>query len=204
LYGKDGNRRYGATDDCARALRDLWANTVTPQPVQEQVPIWMGYGGPQGARRAGRLGEGLLNVNAALWPEYRAGLEEAGHALSRARIAGNINGWITDDPESDWPLVAPHVSQQVDSYRRYMVEGTGRPTPRLIDPNVLRESEPFTGRLGYFLFGTPESVAQKVKDVVADAPVETVYFWASIGGMSEQMTRRHVETICTELAPLLT
>jgi alkanesulfonate monooxygenase SsuD/methylene tetrahydromethanopterin reductase-like flavin-dependent oxidoreductase (luciferase family) len=204
LYGKNGDRRYGATDDCARALRDLWANTVTPPPVQERVPIWMGYGGPQGARRAGRLGESLLSVNAALWPEYRAGLQEAGHDRSRGRMAGSLNGWVTDDPESDWPLVAPHLSQQLDSYRRYMVEGTGRPTPRPIDPDAVRQSEPFAARLGYFLFGTPESVAQKVKDLVADSPVETVYFWASIGGMSEQMTRRHVETICTQLAPLLT
>jgi hypothetical protein len=85
-----------------------------------------------------------------------------------------------------------------------MVQGTGRPTPRPIDPDAVRQSEPFAARLGYFLFGTPESVAQKVKDLVADSPVETVYFWASIGGMSEQMTRRHVETICTQLAPLLT
>ena len=35
------------------------------------------------------------------------------------------------------------------------------------------------------------------------APVETVFFWASIAGMPEEAVLRHVETVCRTLAPLL-
>ena len=39
-------------------LRELWAEDgVTPGPVQTPVPLWLGYLGPQGAGRAGLLGD---------------------------------------------------------------------------------------------------------------------------------------------------
>jgi hypothetical protein len=84
-----------------------------------------------------------------------------------------------------------------------MVEGTDQPVPRPIDLDRLLESEPFRGPLGYFIHGTPEDAAQKIKIAVADAPVEVVYLWASIAGMPEDVVVRNVHTICTRLAPLL-
>ena len=65
LFGASMERRYGATDGCARELRRLW-DVVTPRPAQERLPIWMGYQGPQGARRAGVLGESLLSIDQIL------------------------------------------------------------------------------------------------------------------------------------------
>src|SRR4029453_16707715 len=70
LFGADVGRRYEATDDCARELRRCWG-TATPRPVQDRVPIGMGYQGPKGAGRAGRLGEGLLTADARMWEPYR-------------------------------------------------------------------------------------------------------------------------------------
>lgn len=54
-----------------RALLDTGG--VTPGPVQDRLPIWMGYLGPQGARRAGLLGEQLLTGDARNWAPYREG-----------------------------------------------------------------------------------------------------------------------------------
>jgi len=34
-------------------------------------------------------------------------------------------------------------------------------------------------------------------------PMDGFTFWASLGGMPEEWTLRHVQTICTKLAPLL-
>jgi alkanesulfonate monooxygenase SsuD/methylene tetrahydromethanopterin reductase-like flavin-dependent oxidoreductase (luciferase family) len=67
--------RYDRTDARVRKLRALWASgELKPPPVQDSVPIWLGYQGPKGARRAGVLGEGLLSVNGALLEPYRDGL----------------------------------------------------------------------------------------------------------------------------------
>ena len=65
LFDASLTARYAQTDGTARRLRELWGKDgIRPGTVQERLPIWMGYQGPQGARRAGLLGEGLLSADA--------------------------------------------------------------------------------------------------------------------------------------------
>jgi alkanesulfonate monooxygenase SsuD/methylene tetrahydromethanopterin reductase-like flavin-dependent oxidoreductase (luciferase family) len=203
LFGVDIDQRYRLTDQRVRELRDLWsAGRVTPAPVQERIPIWLGYQGPQGAARAGRLGEGLLTANAALLEPYTRGLREGGHDPDRARMAGGIQGWVTDDPDQDWPIVSKHLSYQLDSYRSAMVEGTDQQVPRPVDADKVRQRALGTP-LGGFAHVTPEDMAVRIRELCLGAPVETIFLWASIGGMPEDHVARHVHTICTRLAPLL-
>jgi alkanesulfonate monooxygenase SsuD/methylene tetrahydromethanopterin reductase-like flavin-dependent oxidoreductase (luciferase family) len=204
LFGADIAARYATLDLQVEQLRELWsAGGLTPAPVQDRLPVWLGYQGPKGARRAGRMGEGLLTVSASSWPHYRDGLADSGHDAAAARMAGGVNAYVTDDPERDWPLVTPHIAYQQNSYRNYMVEGTNRPAPRPVDAERLRSRGPDAGPMSYFWFGTPEQVAAAIRHHVGDAPVSTVFLWASIAGFSEDMAVRHVQTICTQLRPLL-
>jgi alkanesulfonate monooxygenase SsuD/methylene tetrahydromethanopterin reductase-like flavin-dependent oxidoreductase (luciferase family) len=203
LYEADLSKRYGTTEARVRDLRALWAEgRVTPAPVQERVPIWLGFNGPQGARRAGRLGEHLLSIEPSLLEPYREGLVEGGHDPASARMTGLVQGFVSDDPEGDWPVVKEHLRYQLDSYRRYMVEGTDAKTPRPVDPDVVRARE-MGGVLGWFVHTTPEDMATRVREFVGDAPVETVFFFLSIAGMSEPMVAEHLRVLCTRLAPLL-
>ncbi len=204
LYDASLERRYAQTDDRARRLRQLWApGGVTPRPVQDPLPLWLGYQGPQGARRAGLLGEGLLSADAELWDSYRGGLLEAGHdPAAVARMAGGITGWVSEDPDRDWAWVSQHVAYQADSYRRHMVQGTEQPVPRPVDPDRLRNRDK-PGPLGTFLYDTPEGMVDRIRERTGEAPVETVFMWASVGGMSEDAVAANVQTLCTRLAPLL-
>jgi alkanesulfonate monooxygenase SsuD/methylene tetrahydromethanopterin reductase-like flavin-dependent oxidoreductase (luciferase family) len=112
LFGADIAERYRTLDQQVSELRRLWSpGGLTPAPAQERLPVWLGYQGPQGARRAGRMGEGLLAAAADLWPHYREGLVEGGHSVAAARMAGGVNAYVTDDPERDWPLVAPYIAR---------------------------------------------------------------------------------------------
>lgn len=202
-YGADFDRRYAETDARVRAVRELWGGgRLLPPPIQNPVPIWLGYNGPQGARRAGLLGEGLLTISPDLHAPYRQGLIDGGHDPALARMAGVVNAFVTDDPERDWPTVAKHHVYQWNSYRRHMTEGTGSPTPRPIDPERSRAAG-LTGGLGSLLYGTADQVAAAITRFTADVPVQTVFLWASLGGMDELTTMRHVQTICNDLAPLL-
>jgi len=203
-FGMDRSARYAATDACARELRRIWEEReISPLPIQSRLPIWMGYQGPKGARRAGLLGEGLLSSNPALVDPYRQGLIEGGHDPETARMTGNIQAWVSDDPEADWPTVSKHLAYQMDSYNRYKVEGTGRPRPRPVDPERLLKSNKLPGGPGYFINARPEEVARRIKGAIAGTPVKTVYLWASIAGMPEEMVARQIRTVCTKLRPLL-
>jgi alkanesulfonate monooxygenase SsuD/methylene tetrahydromethanopterin reductase-like flavin-dependent oxidoreductase (luciferase family) len=203
LFGADIGKRYETTDGRISELRHLWDGVITPGPVQSPLPLWLGYQGPKGAARAGRLGVGLLSVDARQWVPYREALTASGFHPSEGRMAGGINAWVTEDPDRDWARVSAHVSYQFDSYRRHMMEGTDQPVPNPIDPDRLLERDLSNGPLGYFKFGRPEDIATTVQEITTGAPVETVYFWASIAGMPEEDVATHVRTICTKLAPLL-
>ena len=197
LFGADIKNRYVTTDRRVSEIRSIWADARhVPSPVQDPVPIWLGYAGPQGACRAGRLGAGLLVARPDLVEPYCRGLEEGGHSAGAARMAGVLGGFVSDDPERDWPEVSKHLSYQWDSYRRYMVEGTGQPDPPPIDPDRWRQRG-FSGA-GYdgFGYGTADEVAAAILQFTAGTPIETLIFWASLAGMSESMVARHVGNVC--------
>lgn len=203
LFDASLTARYRQTDDTVRRLRELFGpDGVRPRPVQDPVPVWLGYQGPKGARRAGRLGAPLLSADASLWEPYSSGLKEANHPLSAGTMGGGFQSWASDDPERDWPMVSERLAYQLNSYRKHMVEGTDGPPPKPVDVERLVAS-PRPGPLGSFAYGTPEHVAESIQAYIAGAPVRTVFLWASIGGMPDDVVMRNIHTICTRLAPLL-
>ncbi|MEX5637298.1 LLM class flavin-dependent oxidoreductase [Parafrankia sp. FMc2] len=202
LFGASLERRYGQTDEVARKVRALLSpGGVRPQPVQSRLPIWMGYQGLKGARRAGLLGEGLLTADARSWAPYREGLVEAGHDPEIGRMTGLINAFVSDDPDRDWELVKDRLAYQLDSYNEHAVEGTGRPVPAPRDPERLRGRD--SSLLNYFWCDTGAVVAERVRAFTSGAPVETVFMFVSLAGLPEEMVVRHMETICRDLVPLL-
>lgn len=206
LFGADLAQRYRVTDLRVTQLRQLWtAGAITPPPVQDAgggVPLWLGYNGPRGARRAGRLGVGLLSADPELAPAYLAGLAEGGHDPASARMAGMVPVYVTDDPDGDWAEVSRRHAYQWDSYFAEAVAGTDIPAPAPLDMRRVRDRG-LNRRSGSLLYATPEQAAAQLRERLAPAPVETVFLWASVGGMPEELVRRNVTTILTRLAPLL-
>jgi alkanesulfonate monooxygenase SsuD/methylene tetrahydromethanopterin reductase-like flavin-dependent oxidoreductase (luciferase family) len=193
--------RRRRTTEMISELRSFWSDgRLTPPPVQSEIPIWLGFQGPQGALRAGLAGTGLLASNPALAEPYLRGLAQGGHDVSSARMAGPIYGLISDDPEHEWAQISPHLAYQIDSYARYRAEGVSQPPA--VDVEALRRR-----RLGpsqaNFLVATPEDAAEAIRSYIGDAPVKTIFFWASMGGMPYDLTSRNVDTICRRLVPLL-
>ena len=60
---------------------------------------------------------------------YLEGLAEGGHDPSVARLAGDVDIIVADDPEAAWPRIAPHYLHQLNSYNA----GAGRPLHQLQD-----------------------------------------------------------------------
>jgi alkanesulfonate monooxygenase SsuD/methylene tetrahydromethanopterin reductase-like flavin-dependent oxidoreductase (luciferase family) len=203
LYGVEFEQRFALLHQRVREVRGLWSDPrVTPHPVQARIPIWVGLRKPEAARRVGRLGEGLLVIDPALLEPYRQGLIDGGHDPSSARMSGPVSGWVSEDPEADWPVVAKHLRYQLESYMSHAVEGTER-KPRPVDVEQMRKQGYAGSALTAFLHGTPAQVANAIKTACQGLPVHTVLLWASIAGMPEALVAKHVNTVCTKLAPLL-
>ena len=49
----------------------------------------------------------------------------------------------------------------------------------------------------------PNDAVTAIREATDGAPVEHVYLWASIAGMPDELVDRHVELLCTEVAPAL-
>lgn len=201
-FGGDFKRRYSVYAQRIHELRQLWGEeegayrTVTPPPVQRPIPLWGGFGGPQGGRLAGKLGLGLQSTDRSVVDEYRAGLEEGGHAPETARLTASIEFFVTDDPEKTWAEIGEHVSYRWNSYNRYMYEGTrleGK-GPEYFD---------YESASKRFVLGTPEQIAAEIRSRTEGLPVTDVYGWSDFPGIPDELIDRHLELTFREVAPLL-
>ena len=203
LFSVDYPHRLSALLERIRELRAIWREAeVTPPPVQDPLPIWGGVFRERGAREIGRMGERLLCADAQVVAWYLEGLVEGGHDPAQAVVAGPANVFLTDDPERDWPRVAPHVAWQRDTYNRHGARANGKIPP--IDPERWRErglSSSLT--LNGFVVDTPEEAAKTILARTAGLPVSNLHIWGSVASVDEDLAEHNVELAVTRLAPLL-
>lgn len=204
LFGVDPSRKGGATFDTVSELRRIWwEGSVTPPPVQDPLPIWVGPRSARNARRTGLAGEGLLRVAPELVEPYLEGLEEGGHGRDAARMAGPVNCFLSDDPERDWPRVAPHVAYQWGSYAAYREGIAMEEAVAQTDADAWRARGIEQGTTSGFLFDTPEGAAARIRAFVGETPVETIFVWGTLAGVDDDLAERNVELVTTRLARLL-
>lgn len=203
-YGADLGRRWSLTDSAFAEIRRLLTEGgISPPPLQQPLPMWLGYQGPQGARRAGRLGAGLLTLNRGSLEPYREGLDEGGYDPAIARMGGVVDLVVTEDPERDAEQLAPYYAYQQNTYRRSRVQGTDTaPLPDLA-AEELRAEFPATRSLGGLAVATPEEAVDILRARTADLPVQDVYLWASVAGMPDDLVTRHLELLFTRVRPAL-
>ena len=201
-FGADVDRRMADTESATIAVRDLlWGGTLRPPPVQDRLPVWLGHQGPVGARRAGRLGVGLLSTDPALLDPYRAGLAEAGLDPAVARMGGLVPLIVAEDPERTAHRLAPHLAHQLDSYARAKA-GDGAPDPVPSDPEELAAEvlRPDTSGLAV---RTVEAAVDLLRERSAGLPVEHLYLWGSVAGMPDELVAEHIGLAFGQVAPRL-
>ncbi len=205
LFGADRDHRYGTTDQTFRDLAQLLGagGVVTPPPVQRPVPVWLGYQGPMGARRAGRLGAGLLSLDRSLLDPYRQGLDEGGHDPASARMGGLVNLLVADDPDEAFERVLPHLAWQLNTYRKGAADGTGRQPSEITVEKLRANHRRDGGVLQPIEVLTPADAVASLRARTEGLPVEHVYCWASVAGMPDDLAHRHVELLATVVQPAL-
>jgi alkanesulfonate monooxygenase SsuD/methylene tetrahydromethanopterin reductase-like flavin-dependent oxidoreductase (luciferase family) len=203
-YGKDIGKRMTLTAAATAEIRDLLdGDGVTPPPVQRPFPIWMGHHGPQAVRRAGRLGAGILGINAASLAPYQEGLAEGGHDPARARMGGIVELLLADDPEKATEQLLPFLAYQIDTRRLYPAVGTASSDPVPMTVERLRTELRTGGSLPGFAVLTPQDAVTHINDLIAGLPIHHVYLRASIAGMPDDMVDRHIELLLSHVRPAL-
>ncbi|WP_238015184.1 LLM class flavin-dependent oxidoreductase [Dactylosporangium sp. AC04546] len=193
-FGVDEARRYELTEATVRRVRELLAGAMTPSPVQQSVPIWLGYQGPLGARRAGRLGVGLLSLDRDLYPHYLQGRADAG-VPGAGRVGGVVNVLLARDPEQAAEQVLPHLAYHLNSYRQAIAAGRQTRQPRRLDVDELRREFRTTGAIrGYRILDDRQAVRELI-GAIDGLPVEHLLFWCRIGGMPDTLVAEHLELL---------
>ena len=198
-FGADFDSRYRQLELAVGAIRGAWSSRLPP-PVQEPLPIWLGAFGQAGARRAGRLGAGILALSRRLHEPYLAGLAAAGLGHEAARMAGAIYMTFSDRPERDWPRVLPHVAHQWDSYSAMAIEGTDEPVRPSIRPR-LEATERGNSRWGRVV--TPEEGVAWIREQTDGLPVVDIHFWLTVAGMPDDLVEAHLDLLARRVRPAL-
>jgi hypothetical protein len=108
---------------------------------------------------------------------------------------------LADDPEQMFEEILPHRTHQLNSYRQNAARGSGR-TPRVFTVDEVREGRG-SGVIAPLQILTVADAAERVRSICANAPIEQLYLWASIGGMPEHLVERQMELLVDELQPAI-
>ncbi|HQV56547.1 MAG TPA: LLM class flavin-dependent oxidoreductase [Ilumatobacteraceae bacterium] len=203
MFGADITKRMTTTDAVAAEVRDLlWSGQMKPPAAQPQVPIWIGYQGPQGAGRAGRLGLGLLAPRPDLLEPYRAGLVEGGHDPAIARMGGLVDLIIASDPERTAQRIAPHAFYQRATYN---AAATATAIKQPDDESLARTAAGLRARdkPGTKVV-TPDEAQSILRPIVDGAPIHHLYMWATIAAMPADTVDEHIDLLFTQVAPAFT
>jgi alkanesulfonate monooxygenase SsuD/methylene tetrahydromethanopterin reductase-like flavin-dependent oxidoreductase (luciferase family) len=203
MFDSDEAQRYSTTAATVRRLQNLFAEkALKPAPVQPEIPLWLGYQGPRGARTAGALGVGLLSIDRDLYQHYLEGRAEAS-LTGAGKVGGVVNMLLARDPERAAEDLLPHLAYHLNSYRQAIAAGRGNKAPRILEIDELRREYARDGVVrGYRILDAADAIAE-VSRISAGLPVEHLFLWGRIGGMPESLVAEHLDILFGEVSPAL-
>jgi alkanesulfonate monooxygenase SsuD/methylene tetrahydromethanopterin reductase-like flavin-dependent oxidoreductase (luciferase family) len=157
LFDVDRKRRVPILERTIGILEQAWSGepfeydgqtvTIRPTPVQRpRPPIYIGGSTDASAVRAARIGDNFMPATPDLYEIYAAELQRLGREVpARPTAKGPLFLFISNDPERDWDVVAPHVMYTSNSNAEWAKErGVGAtPYPPLADVADLKASPSF-------------------------------------------------------------
>jgi len=158
-FGVDFARRGRLMEELIPFLRRAWSGEpfahrgttvcVTPRPVQDPMPIYLGGMSQAATDRAARLADGFHTLMPQTWELYRQSCRRFGKPDPGPPVArGPLFLWVTKDDKADvMEQLQPHFAQQVRSYDEQNRKAGGG----LVNPWELRP-----GRAPPYAIVTPE------------------------------------------------
>ncbi|MEI4771267.1 LLM class flavin-dependent oxidoreductase [Psychrobacillus sp. FJAT-51614] len=176
---------------------------ISPRPIQEKLPIWIGVGGtPESAVRAGRLGTGMALAILGGDPRHfkplvdlyiQAGMD-AGHAPESLAVGVTGHTYIAKDTQQAKDEFYPYYS----NYWSYVNKQRGMGT-RMSRADFEQMASPATA----LFVGSPQQIIEKI--LVQHELFGHKRFIAQmdIGGQSFSTIAKGLELLATEVAPIV-
>lgn len=138
MFGRDITKRLSIMNNTMETLAKAWTGEpfeydgrtvrVTPKPVRPGGPkVYMGGSTDKSAIRAAKAGYQYFPGHPDLFEIYKAEREKAGFPPPEQLLKpGPSFLYVSDDPDRDWPLLAPHIAYATNTYAEWAKErGTG-------------------------------------------------------------------------------
>lgn len=207
MFGKDITKRLGIMNETMATLKNAWTGEpfdyqgrtvrVTPAPVTPGGPkIYMGGSTDKSAIRAAKAGYQYFPGHPDLFTLYKAERAQAGFPPpEQLRKPGPSFLYVSDDPERDWPIVAPHVAYATNTYAEWAKErGTGETRYSAAETVEALKAMPNIKVV------TPDECFALLKELGAGT---SVTFHALLGGLDPEMSWRSLRLFEKEVLPRL-
>lgn len=207
MFGRDMSKRLAIMNETLDVLKKAWTGEpfeyrgrtvrVTPRPVQPGGPkIYMGGSTEKSALRAARAGYQYFPGHPDLFEIYKAERALAGFPPPEPLLKpGPSFLYVSEDPDRDWPLVAPHVAYATNTYAEWAKErGVGETRYKAaLSLDDLR-SMPNVKVL------TPEACFDYLKGLGRDSQVS---FHALLGGLDPELSWKSLRLFAAKVHPRL-
>ena len=192
MFGRDMGKRLGLMNEALDTFRKAWTGEpfeyqgrtvrVTPRPVQPGGPkIYMGGSTDKSALRAAKNGYQYFPGHPDLFELYKAEREKAGFPPPEPLMKTAASFlYVSDDPDRDWPLLAPHVAYATNTYAEWAKErGEGQTLYRAADSIDALKAMPNIKVL------TPDACFDYLK---SREPNTAINFHALLGGLDPALS----------------
>ncbi|MFJ7724977.1 LLM class flavin-dependent oxidoreductase [Neobacillus sp. NPDC097160] len=176
---------------------------ISPRPVQEKLPIWIGVGGtPESAVRAGRFGVGMalaiLGGNPRRFKPlvdlYRQAGLDAGHSLETLKVGVTGHAYIAKTTQQAKDEFYPYYS----NYWGYVNRQRGMGT-RMSRNDFEQMASPDTA----LFVGSPQQIVEKILQQHELFGHQRFLAQLDIGGQPFKNVAEGIELLATKIAPIV-
>jgi alkanesulfonate monooxygenase SsuD/methylene tetrahydromethanopterin reductase-like flavin-dependent oxidoreductase (luciferase family) len=208
-FGVDYHARGRLLDELIPFLRRAWTGEpfehngvsvqVTPRPVQDPMPIFVGGASRAGIERAATLADGYFPPGMPTgWERYRRRVVELGRDDPGSfPKRGPIFLWVTTEPKDQvWERLAPHIRHQIDSYAGWTKSAYGVPSGPFVpsrDVESLRQG-------GAYDVLTPDEAIELAQSLGPDGELT---FNPLLAGIDPAEAWRMLDLVDREVLPAL-
>lgn len=207
MFGVERRTRVKRLEEIIGVLDQAWTGQpfeyngqtvlVRPTPVQKpRPPIYIGGSTEASAVRAARLGDNYMPATPDLFDIYAEERRRLGKPVPPGpRTKGPLFLYVTDDPERDWPVVAPHVMYTTNANAAWALErGVGAtPYPPVTDIDELKANPSFA-------VVTPTDCADLIERL---GPSSDITIHPLMGGLDPAVGARGLELFISDVLPEL-